>query len=55
LKTVVVRRVEGASLRAVLFLRIVWWFVMYHEPYTDVLVFFTTDDGQHFGRNAIGL
>jgi hypothetical protein len=24
------------------------------EPYTDVLVFFTTDDGQH-GRKAFGL
>jgi hypothetical protein len=28
LKTVVVHRVEGASLRAVLFLRIAWWFEM---------------------------
>jgi hypothetical protein len=25
------------------------------ETYIDVLVFFTTDDGQHVGRNAIGL
>jgi hypothetical protein len=25
------------------------------EPYIDVLVFFTTDDGQHVGRNAFGL
>jgi hypothetical protein len=25
------------------------------EPCIDVLVFFTTDDGQHVGRNAFGL
>jgi hypothetical protein len=25
------------------------------EPYIDVLVFFTTDDGQQVGRNAFGL
>jgi hypothetical protein len=25
------------------------------EPYTDVLVFFTTDDVQHVGRNPFGL
>jgi hypothetical protein len=25
------------------------------EPYIDVLVLFTTDDGQHVGRNAFGL
>jgi hypothetical protein len=25
------------------------------EPYIDILVFFTTDDGQHVGRNAFGL
>jgi hypothetical protein len=29
LKTDVVHRVEGASLRAVLLLRIAWWFEMY--------------------------
>jgi hypothetical protein len=25
------------------------------QPYIDALVFFTTDDGQHVGRNAFGL
>jgi hypothetical protein len=25
------------------------------EPYKDVLAFFTTDDGQHVGRNTFGL
>jgi hypothetical protein len=44
LKTVV-HRVEGASLRAVL-LGIAWWLEMYS---------FTTDDGQHVGRNAFCL
>jgi hypothetical protein len=46
LKTVVVHRVEGASLRAVLLLRVACWLEMYS---------FTTDDGQHVGRNAFGL
>jgi hypothetical protein len=53
LKTVVARRVEGASLLAVLMLRIACWLEMYW--FLSCCGFFTTDDGQFVGRNEFGL
>jgi hypothetical protein len=47
------------------YILILWYFIhvninycrktKFVEPYTDILVFLTTNDGQHVGRKAFGL